>query len=131
MFSSAASPPSQSLTRLPNGFSVCCFVSAYGPARVRLNGALIVLLFDIIIIKVEIFTFYEFLCKSERVEAVLGCRIHISCCRNHTGFHYRRIETETPQVEYVSPGCKSNWRAAHFFIVCCDYREFLTYFIFC
>lgn len=39
----------------------------------------------IILFCVEIFTFKGFLCKLEQVEAVLGCRMHISCCRNQTG----------------------------------------------
>lgn len=48
--SSAPSPPSQSLTHLPNGFSACCLLSAYGPARVRHNAGLSVLLWVVILI---------------------------------------------------------------------------------
>lgn len=40
--------PSQSLTCLPNGLFVCCFLSAYGSARAQLNGDLILLLCDIV-----------------------------------------------------------------------------------
>lgn len=49
MFSSGPSPPSQSPTHLPNGFSLFCFVSAYGPSHVRLNVDLVVLCDDIIL----------------------------------------------------------------------------------
>lgn len=45
--SSAPSPPSQALTHLPNGFSACCSLPAYGPARV--NAGLSVLWWDIIL----------------------------------------------------------------------------------
>lgn len=57
VFSSAPSPPSQSLTHLPNGFSVCCVVSTYGPARVPINGDLTVLCDIVIIARWNIFTF--------------------------------------------------------------------------
>ncbi len=50
VFSSAPSPPSQFLAHVPNGFSLCCFVSAYGPAHVPLDADLILLLRDNIIV---------------------------------------------------------------------------------
>lgn len=50
MCSSAPSPPSQSRTHLPNGFSACCSLTAYGPARVQRDGDLSVLWRDDVII---------------------------------------------------------------------------------
>lgn len=35
---------------VPNGFSACCSLCAYGPARVQQNAGLSVLLWEIIVI---------------------------------------------------------------------------------